>query len=234
MIDWSAIDTVLLDMDGTLLDLHFDNYFWLCHLPHRHAEHHGLDPDESKRLLNQRFVEKRGTLDWYCLDYWDRELTLDVRQLKEEVQHLIAERPHAIDFLQQLKTAGKQRILITNAHPKSLDLKLALTGIGDHLDRIISSHQYRAPKESPLFWQALLGDIGFDATRTLFIDDSDAVLDAAHCFGIRHLCCIHQPDSQQQSRYSGRFPAIDHFDDIFPAPADFELAPSCTAVKRHG
>ena len=26
MINWQQIDTVFLDMDGTLLDLHFDNY----------------------------------------------------------------------------------------------------------------------------------------------------------------------------------------------------------------
>ena len=146
MIDWSAIDTVLLDMDGTLLDLHFDNYFWLIHLPRRYAEHHGLCPDESTRELHRRFNAKRGTLDWYCLDYWGRELGVDIRRLKEEIQHLIAERPHAIRFLQHLKAAGKRRILVTNAHPDSLALKLSLTGIGAHLDRIISSHQYRAPK----------------------------------------------------------------------------------------
>lgn len=230
MIDWSAIDTVLLDMDGTLLDLHFDNYFWLSHLPRRHAEHHGLHPDESTRLLHQRFGEKRGTLDWYCLDYWDRELALDIRKLKEEVQHLIAERPHAIHFLEQLKTAGKQRILITNAHPKSLELKLTLTGIGGHLDQIISSHQYRAPKESPLFWQALLRDIAFNPARTLFIDDSETVLEAARTFGIRHLYCIYQPDSQQSAPYKGNFPAIHHFDEIFPS----RLTSSTETIKRHG
>ena len=216
MIDWSAIDTVLLDMDGTLLDLHFDNYFWLTHLPRRYAEHHGLCPDESTRDLHRRFHEKRGTLDWYCLDYWSRELDVDIRQLKREIQHLIAERPHAIRFLEALKAAGKRRILVTNAHPGSLELKLSLTGIGAHLDQLVSSHQYGAPKESPLFWQALARDTGFDGTRTLFIDDSETILDAARRFGIRHLRCIHQPDSQRDDHYRGQFPAIHHFDEILP------------------
>ena len=27
-IDWTQLDTILLDMDGTLLDLEFDNHFW--------------------------------------------------------------------------------------------------------------------------------------------------------------------------------------------------------------
>lgn len=227
MIDWSAIDTVLLDMDGTLLDLHFDNVFWLQHLPQRYAEHHGLCPDETRKALHQRFDLMRGTLDWYCLDYWDRELSLDIRRLKEEIQYLIVERPHAIHFLQQLGQAGKQRVLATNAHPRSLELKLSRTGIGTHLDRIISSHQYRAPKESPLFWQSLVDDIGLDPARTLFIDDSVAVLQAAENFGIRHLLCIHQPDSQLLRRHEGPYPAIDHFDEILPLPF-------ANAVGTHG
>ena len=32
-LDWTSIDTVLLDMDGTLLDLRFDNWFWQEHVP---------------------------------------------------------------------------------------------------------------------------------------------------------------------------------------------------------
>jgi 5'-nucleotidase len=219
MIDWSAIDTVLLDMDGTLLDLHFDNVFWLSHLPRRYAEHHGLCPDQTSRQLHQRFNAIRGTLDWYCLDYWSRELAVDIRQLKEEIQHLIAERPHAIHFLEQIKLAGKERILVTNAHPGSLDLKLSLTGIGQHLDRIISSHQYRAPKESEIFWQTLSRETGFNPARTLFIDDSETILAAAQQFGVRHLLCIHQPDSQLDNHYEGRFGAIHHFDEILPPPA---------------
>ena len=41
-LPWPDIDTVLLDMDGTLLDLHFDNHFWLELLPQRYAELHGI------------------------------------------------------------------------------------------------------------------------------------------------------------------------------------------------
>ncbi len=36
MIDWDNIDTVLLDMDGTLLDLGFDNWFWQPHVPEQY------------------------------------------------------------------------------------------------------------------------------------------------------------------------------------------------------
>ncbi|MCK9502612.1 MAG: GMP/IMP nucleotidase [Porticoccaceae bacterium] len=216
MIDWRAIDTVLLDMDGTLLDLHFDNYFWITYLPRRYAEHHGLCPDKASADLHRIFHEKRGTLDWYCLDYWSRQLGVDIRALKEEIQHLIQERPHAIHFLQQLKEAGKKRYLITNAHRKSLELKLSLTGIGGELDALISSHDFGHPKESAQFWQKLREMTGFDPARTLFIDDSLSVLKAAETFGIAYLCAIRQPDSRANALDTEHFTAIHHFDEIFP------------------
>ena len=41
-LPWPEIHTVLLDMDGTLLDLRFDNHFWRELVPERYAERHGL------------------------------------------------------------------------------------------------------------------------------------------------------------------------------------------------
>lgn len=89
-LPWSAIDTVLLDMDGTLLDLHFDNHFWLEHLPQRYAERNGLSRAEADAVLEPLFREHAGQLNWYCLDFWSRELDLSIRELKHEVAHLIS------------------------------------------------------------------------------------------------------------------------------------------------
>lgn len=215
-IDWTNIDTVLLDMDGTLLDLHFDNYFWLTHLPQRYAEHHGVCPDQATKDLHNRFNEKRGTLDWYCLEFWSKELSVNIRELKKEVEHLIVERPFVQEFLTQLGETGIQRVLITNAHPQSLELKLSLTGIGPLLDHIYTSHQFGHPKESPNFWHALKQQQHFEPKRTLFIDDSLEVLKAAKKYGIGHLLGISQPDSKQQARQVNGFPSIQHFNEIFP------------------
>lgn len=219
MIDWQTIDTVFLDMDGTLLDLHFDNYFWLSYLPGRYAEHHGLHQDAAAEHLHGIFNEKRGTLDWYCLDFWSDQLRLDIRSLKVEIQHLIRERPQAIHFLQQLKVMGKRRILITNAHPGSLNLKLELTGIGSELDLVISSHQFGFAKEAQEFWQALAEATPFARQRSLFIDDSLSVLTAAEKYGIANLVAINKPDSQSAKIDTAHFNAIEHFDEILPQPA---------------
>ena len=215
-IDWNTIDTVLLDMDGTLLDLHFDNFFWLPPLPRRYAEHHGLCADKTTPELHKRLNAKRGTLEWYCLEHWSQELSLNIRQLKEEIDYLITERPFVQEFLEQLGARGKQRILITNAHPQSLDLKLKLTSIESLLDHVYSSHEFGHPKESPIFWQLLERRQHFNPARTRFIDDSLSVLKAAAAYGIGHLLAISQPDSKTAPIIIQEFPSIIHFDEILP------------------
>ncbi|MBU1436170.1 MAG: HAD family hydrolase, partial [Gammaproteobacteria bacterium] len=67
MLNWADIDTVLLDMDGTLLDLHFDNYFWLEHLPARWSEITGISVSEAKTQLQAEYAVLQGKLEWYCL-----------------------------------------------------------------------------------------------------------------------------------------------------------------------
>jgi len=172
MFDWERIDTVLLDMDGTLLDLHFDNHFWLEYVPGRYAELHGMTPEAAKEELMKRYRRVEGTLDWYCVDYWSRELGLDIPLLKAEVDHLIGVHPHVLDFLEILKKAGKARVLVTNAHQKALQLKMAKTRLGGYLDQVVSAHELGLPKENPAFWERLHQRVNFDPGRTLFIDDS--------------------------------------------------------------
>ena len=41
-IAWQDVDTVLLDMDGTLLDLAFDNYFWQKLVPETWGAKNGV------------------------------------------------------------------------------------------------------------------------------------------------------------------------------------------------
>jgi len=217
MIDWDAIDTVLLDMDGTLLDLHFDNFFWLEHLPRRYARIHERDEDAARLELAERFRAEQGSLNWYCVDHWSRELGLDVSALKREVRHLIAVRPHVEEFLARLHASRQRVLLVTNAHHKSLELKLAHVGLERWFDAIVSSHDFRRAKEEPGFWAALAAVEPFDPARTLLVDDNHTVLQSAHEYGIRHLLTLLQPDSRRELRSGLHFPAILHFDEIMPA-----------------
>ncbi|MCP1641617.1 putative hydrolase of the HAD superfamily [Pseudomonas citronellolis] len=210
-LDWAGIDSVLLDMDGTLLDLHFDNHFWLEHLPQRYAEHHGISREQADAELLPLFRDNAGQLNWYCLDFWSRELKLSVRDLKREVAHLIALRPDADTFLAALRGAGKRVALITNAHRDSLSLKLERVELAPWFDRLISSHDYGFPKEDQQFWQALHTDFGFEPARSLFIDDSLPILRSARAFGVAHLLAVRQPDSRQEAKDTAEFAAVEDY-----------------------
>ena len=221
MIDWSAVDIVLLDMDGTLLDLHFDNHFWLEYVPLRYAEARGLPLEVAKEQLMEQYRSVEGTLDWYCVDHWSQQLGLDIVLLKQEVDHLISVHPHVLAFLRALQQAGKSRVLVTNAHQKSLQLKLQKTRLSGYLDRVVSSHDIGLPKEKPRFWTALQEIVQFDPDRSLFVDDSLSVLRSARQYGIAYLLGISQPDSTQPRRDENEFTAIQDFSALLHGLSEF-------------
>ncbi|MFT6288831.1 MAG: HAD superfamily hydrolase (TIGR01509 family) [Halieaceae bacterium] len=219
MLLWKDIDTVLLDMDGTLLDLHFDNYFWLEHLPKVYAEDRNIAKQEAIDILHTRFGGSQGTLDWYSLDYWSAQLQLDIPALKRELSHMIKLRPFAIEFLKQLHASHHEVLLVTNAHRKTLDIKMDQIDITGWFDRLVVSHDLDAPKEEQHFWHQLQLLHPFNPARTLLIDDNERVLDSASEYGIAHLLTLLQPDSSLQKRLDTRFPGIHHFDEIMPGLA---------------
>lgn len=210
-LPWSEIDTVLLDMDGTLLDLHFDNNFWLEVMPRRYAELHGISLAMAKLELEPLFSSHEGKLNWYCMDHWTRELKLPIREMERKVADLIALRPGAIEFLGALRQTDKRVVLITNAHRNSLSLKLERIELAPWFDRLISSHDYGFPKEQAQFWDALKADLDFDPARALFIDDSLPVLRSARDYGVAHLLAVREPDSSRGKKDTEEFAAVDEY-----------------------
>ena len=217
MIDWDNIDTVLLDMDGTLLDLAFDNWFWQRHVPEQYALNRGLDYAEAERILHDWIESHLGTLNWYCLDFWTRELGLNISGLKRAAADRIAVRPGAEAFLSALAESPKQVIMVTNAHRDALDLKLERTGIERYFDVLVSSHDYGHAKEAQAFWRQLSHSHPFEPGRALLVDDSLPVLHSGRLFGLGHLASIRQPDSSLPARdHTDPFPAIDDFLRVLP------------------
>jgi len=193
--DWHEVETVCLDMDGTVLDLRFDNMFWLDALPRRWGEARGLDAATSIARLKTLFDAKRGTLDWYCIDHWSEELDFDIAALKFELRDQIRYLPGATDFVDRIRAMGKRTLLTTNAHPISLAIKKERTELDRHFDELVSSHEFGVPKESPEFWARLERGHGVLASSTLFVDDSAMVLAAARDAGVRWIYQLLQPDS---------------------------------------
>jgi len=216
---WSNIETVLLDMDGTLLDLHFDTHFWQDLVPERYALSRGLDIITAKQLLTHRFKQSEGTLDWYCIDYWTKQLDLDIALLKEEVAELITLKPHAEEFLTKLRKLNKRVILVTNAHQKSLALKLKKTRLDAYLDAIICAHDLGHPKEETSFWIKLQEHESYDTPSTLLIDDNLTALRAARRFGIHHLLAARRPSSKAPPIFTDEFDSFEDFREIMPDQA---------------
>lgn len=209
IVNWNQVDIVLLDMDGTLLDLNFDNAFWQEHLPRHYAETQGLPLEAARAYLEPLFMSWRGRLEWYCVDHWSRELDLDVAGLKTRYTHLIAILPGVERFLAAARAAGKQLWLLTNAHPAALELKLAATRLGPALDQVLSSHHFGYPKEDARFWPLLRARHPFDPVRALMVDDNLSVLEAARAYGIGQILGITHPDTQRPSRPLEGVPTVE-------------------------
>ena len=208
-IDWQNISTVFLDMDGTLLDLHFDNHFWLEHVPKRYAEKHNLSIDEASKRLEKKTSAIAGTLDWYCLDYWQENLDMDIVSLKHEVADKIAVRENVVEFLEYLQSLNKRIVLLTNAHRKTLEVKFSYVNIDQYFDRIITSHDIGIAKEESGFWDELEKTEDFSREQSLIIDDNLDVLKAAQNSGVKHLLSISRPDSRQDIKDTEDFISVD-------------------------
>jgi putative hydrolase of the HAD superfamily len=207
--DWTRIDHVLLDLDGTLLDLDFDNHFWQSLVPQQWGAARGIDAAAARAALQPRFAACEGTLPWYSTEHWSRELGLDIAALKRADADRIRWLPGAQQFLAAARARGKRLVLLTNAHPQALAIKHERTGVLDHFDASFSSHQFGAPKEDPRFWQALARVERYDPARSLFVDDSASVLAAARDAGIGLIRAIRRPDSVRERRVHGEFTAVD-------------------------
>ena len=215
-LPWETIDTVLLDMDGTLLDKHFDDYFWEQYVPEHYSLLHDIPVEEARAQLRARYHAVRDTLDWSDLNYWSRELGLDLQELKLRINHLIGVHPYVVEFLEYCLKLRKKLYLVTNAHPCSLAIKLEKTSIGAWFDRIVCADELGLAKEEPPFWGRLEQLLGFTRERTLLIDDSEQVLLAARSYGIGHLLFVARPSSRQRVASSCHFPSIEYFKELLP------------------
>jgi len=225
MIPLKDIKVVLLDMDGTLLDKYFDDYFWEHLVPERYAEKQNITFGKAKNELLEKYRAHEGTLNWTDIDFWSRDLKLDIPALKEQIRHLIEVHPHVEEFLRMLKEQGKKVYMVTNAHYKVLDTKLKRTGIGKYFDRCITSFELGYPKEMIEFWQELEKTIHFQRDKTLFIDDSAEILKTAKAYGIKHLLLKTKANSKKDDKSSTQFASLRDFQELM---TDFTTDTVCS------
>ncbi len=208
------IKYILLDMDGTLLDLYFDDYFWGHLVPEKYAEKHEMTFGAAKDYLYKTYKKHEGTLNWCDIDFWSNELHLDIPALKEQIRHLIEVHPHVIDFLKLMRRQKKKIFLLTNAHFKTVKLKFNKTRIGKYFDDVLCSFNVGHPKEYIEFWQRAEKRLGFDKERSLFIDDTEDVLKTAKDYGIKYLLFKARASSRAAPKQTKEFPTIHDFREL--------------------
>jgi putative hydrolase of the HAD superfamily len=215
-VDWSQIDTILLDLDGTLLDLNFDLHFWLKYLPKVYSEKHNTSFEDSKNIIISMLDSQEGKLTWYCLDYWEEKLDFDIMKLKGDIAHLIQVHNHVINFLITARLKEKRIYLVTNAHRKGIALKMQMSKLEGYFDKIISSHDFGVIKQEQQFWEQLTTVIQFDNERTIFFDDSLDVLESASTFKIKNIIAINKPSSMIDKKIVPGFINIENFLEVMP------------------
>ncbi|HEU0196281.1 MAG TPA: HAD-IA family hydrolase [Nevskiaceae bacterium] len=218
LVNWSAVQCVMLDMDGTVLDLAFDDYFWTSLLPQRYAALHGTSIAQAQHALEPIFAAEHGTLNWYSLDFWSDRTGLDMAALHVEIRDRIAVLPGSRAFLDAVRASGRALWLVTNADAHGWQLKMLETGLGICFDRIVSAHEFGAAKEQPAFWQRLAAAHPFDAARSLLVDDNLGSLSAARAYGVQQVMAVRRPNSKRPPRDVEDFPAVDGLADLLPLP----------------
>ncbi|MGC2064242.1 MAG: HAD-IA family hydrolase [Thermodesulfovibrionales bacterium] len=213
-IPFDKVKYVLLDMDGTLLDKYFDDYFWEHLLPEKYAEKQGMTFGRAKEELLAKYKIHEGTLNWTDIDFWSKEVDIDIPALKEQMRHLIEVHPHVEDFLKTMRRHKKKIFLLTNAHYKVLDIKLRKAEIGKYFDAAITSFEIGYPKERLEFWEKAARLLGFDKEQSLFIDDTKAVLRTARAFGIRYIFYKAYASSRAEKGRSRQYMVLDDFRDL--------------------
>ncbi len=207
----------MFDMDGTLLDLAFDDLIWNHCLPERHAQVHQCSLEQSQHTLFQFYQQHKHTLSWYSSAHWTAKVGVDVLQLQHEYRHKIGPRAGCHQLLAQLKAKGYRCWLLTNADRAGLQLKLENVELRPYFELIVSSEEIGHAKEETAFWQKLQQQHPFDPAQAVFVDDTVAVLKSAEDFGICQLFSILQPSSSKAARTATEFPypALDHLTELF-------------------
>ena len=212
--DWTGVDDVLLDMDGTLLDRDFDNFFFEDELPRRYAALHRMTEQAAREQLFALYRAVEGELAWTDLHYWTNRLGIDVVALTQELSDRIGYLPGVEGFLGAVRAKRKRMTVLTNAHAEGVAIKCRKTGVDKQVDRIVNAFEVGCLKMRPGYWPACQRLVGFDPGRALYIDDDEACLAAAEAFGIRHIFHSARSSTKLPPHPSSRHAPLENLQDL--------------------
>lgn len=200
--------TLMMDMDGTILDLAYDSHIWLKSIPNIYAEKMNISIDDANSILQKKVLKMKNSLKWYCIDHWSELLDIDILRVHELEKDEIRYLPGAESFLKKVSKSEIRAILVTNSHRDTLNLKIKETGLDKYFNDIYISHDFDAPKENQLFWKRFQSVENFVKNKTIFVDDNVNVLKSAEKFGLGSLIQILYPDSSSAEIKKSKFKGI--------------------------
>ncbi len=179
------IECLLVDMDGVILDNTYDNNFWQNQIPNVLSKKRNISFNDAKRLAIQIFNFKKNTKDWYDLDYWSNMLDIDIEAEKRSDESLskIKLYDHVTNTLTTLKKSIKL-ILITNAHRKTLNIKLGKYDISPYFDEMICAHELHYVKEDIQLWYMLKSKFKLNFEKTILVEDTINNINVALSAGV--------------------------------------------------
>lgn len=164
---------MLIDMDGVILDNTYDNNFWQNQIPAVIAKNKGISFDDAKRLAIQIFNFKKNTKDWYDIDYWSNMLNVDIEA--EKRSSLSFDRIKLYEGVTETLNKLKNRyrlLLITNAHRKTLNIKLEKYDLAPYFENMLCAHELHYVKENVQLWYMLRSKFQLNYTKTVLIEDT--------------------------------------------------------------
>jgi 5'-nucleotidase len=176
----------LIDLDGVILDTSYDNYFWQKHIPRVYAQKKAIDEKDAVNVTHSLFNYKKKTKEWYDIVYWSNLLDIDIvhEKKKSENMSLIKLQKGSLNILERLRELNKKLFLVTNAHRKTLEIKLSKFDLSIYFDEIICSHELGYIKEDIQFWHILRNKLQVDYNDSVLIEDTFDNIRSAHHAGV--------------------------------------------------
>jgi len=184
---------ILLDIDGVLLDLSFDNLFWQELIPLKLASSKNISIEEAKTEIKKTASKIYGTLPWYELEFWESRYDIDFLSVANKHSSKINFLPDSEKILQQLASLDKRIILLTNCDPRLLNIKANAVPFMQYVDGCISSVEIGAVKENQNFWGPAFRYFNINPNFSLFADDNLYVVNSAIKAGIKNSFQVLEP-----------------------------------------